>query len=57
MFAMDQSAQEIRKILMQHNGKREFERVKVEVEDIKEVVLVSEQEDFALLKLNKEAKE
>lgn len=57
MFTMAQSAQEIRKLLLSSNGKREFEKLRVQVADIKEIVLLSGEGDFALLKVRKEAKE
>ena len=57
LFAMDQTAQEIRKMLLSSNGKREFEKVRVSVADIQEIVLVSEQGDFALLKVKKDVRD
>lgn len=58
IFALDQTAQEIKKLLLASNQQQgsalHFERAKVTVDDIKEIVLVCE--DFALVKVRKEAR-
>lgn len=54
---MNQSANEIRRLLLSSNGKSEFERLKVHAADIQEVFCVSEGGDYALLKVKKDKRD
>ena len=55
---MDQSAQEIRKLLIkQDEEKKETEKMRLMIEDIKDVVVMSEKDNFALIKVKKDKRE
>lgn len=55
MFQLDQSAQDIRRLLLDQAVKKEAnEKMKVQVVDIQEIVAVTDQGEYALLKIKKD---
>lgn len=55
---MNHSAQEIRKLLLDQAGKKEqMEKQKVQAADIQEIVALSDQGEYALLKVKKDLRE
>jgi hypothetical protein len=58
IFQLTQSAQEIRKILIEASEKKEqAEKQKVQANEIQEIVAVSDMGEYALLKIKKDFRE
>ena len=58
MFQLDQSAQDIRRLLLDQAVRKEAsEKMKVQVEDIQEIVAVTDQGEYALLKIKKDLRD
>jgi hypothetical protein len=58
MFQLDQSAQDIRRLLLDQAVRKEAsEKMKVQVGDIQEIVAVTDQGEYALLKIKKDLRD